>query len=143
VALNRGQFHPDWAKAHAPVVESAMRATVRIELPGTPSYDFDAGTTSETTDLFYEGKARVQKVAHTVRREFIHDAADQQRIRVQIPLGSLAAGKQWVSNLRVTVTACPDRPDLVGLVCYVRGWAGSSNDWDITLLCFQNAKDPA
>ena len=120
-----------------------MRATVRIEMPGTSEYDFETGTTSETTDLFYEGKARVQKVAHSVRREFVHDAADQQRIRVQIPLGSLPAGKQWVSNLRVTVTADHDRPDLVGLVCYVRSWAGSSNDWEITLMCVQNAKDPA
>ena len=119
-----------------------MRATVRIELPGSPSYDFTAGTTSETTDVYYTGKARVQKIAHSVRREFVHDAADQQRIRVQIPLGSLPAGKKWMDNVRVTVTAEPDRPDLVGLVCYVRSWAGSSNDWAITLLCVQNGKDP-
>ena len=144
MALSRGVFHPRFRQHHTPVVESSFLATVSIAKPAAGgTYDFETGeTVSGVPEVWYTGPARVQRVAKPVRRDFVYDTADNQTILVQVTLDALPVGKEWISDLRVEVTACAANPELVGSVCYVRGWAGSSNALSTDLFCSANQKDP-
>lgn len=124
-----------------------MLARVKIERqlsaatwnPATGLYD------GGTTKLLYLGKARVQKVAKPTRREFVFDSADNQMMRVQLPLDSNEADPapgdfQWQSNDEVTLLVMGANAMMAGQKLFVKGWAGSSNDWVQTLHCGFNAK---
>lgn len=152
MALNKtlfggGLISRGWLAHHAPVVESSFRATVTIsEDLSRGKIDLDTGLQTGGTSLtYYTGAARVQKVRLPKRAQSEYDSLDSQDIRVQIPHGSkltLPNGAEWKSNLRVTVTACED-PTMVGVVCFLRGWAGSSDSWQTTLHCSFDARQDA
>lgn len=147
MALSRGVFHPLWQRRHSPVAESGFLGSVRIRRVLTEGeYDFETGqTTGKTYETYYDGEARVQKVARAVRRDFVYDVADNQTFSVQVPLGVLSAlppMDQWMSNIEVEVTECSN-PGMVGLVMYLRSFAGSTNDWVTTLIAVANMKDPS
>ena len=141
----RGIFHPRFQAHHLPAVQSSMReAEVRVEDVGAVEgggFDFDTGEqTDGVPTLYYEGMARIQKVARPTRREFVFDTADNQLVRVQIPLEPLPDGLEWKSNLRVRVTRCDEDPAMVGEEFWVKGWHGGSAAWTRTLHCNINAK---
>lgn len=152
MALNKtlfggGLISRGWLEHHAPVVESSFRATVTIsEDLSRGKIDLDTGLQTGGTSLtYYTGSARVQKVARPVRSQTEYDSLDNQGVRVQIPHSSkitLPEGAEWKSNLRVVVAECED-PSMVGLVCFVRGWAGSQNSWQTTLHCAFDSRTDA
>lgn len=100
---------------------------------------YDGGT----TQVLYLGRARIQKVARPTRREFVFDSADNQMMRLQLPLDGNEATPgpfTWQSNDQVTILDAGDNVMLAGQMLFVKGWAGSSNDWAHTLHCGFNAK---
>lgn len=151
MALNTGIFDggllsSGWVAHHAPVVESGFRGTVRVsEDISRGTIDLDTGAQVGGSSLvYYEGPGRVQKVRMPKRSQSSLDTEDDQQIHVQIPHGTrltLPAGKTWKSNLRVEVTACED-PAMVGMVTFVRGWAGSTQAWLTTLTCEFDSREP-
>ena len=107
--------------------------------PETGDYD------GETSEVLYVGKAMLERIARPTRRAFVFDAADNQMMRVEIPMDVNEADPapvdlRWQSNDILTVDENEANPMMVGEKLYLRGWAGSSHDW-IHILHFSfNAK---
>jgi hypothetical protein len=126
-----------------------MLARVKIERPisegkwNAATGDYD-GT---STELLYVGRARINKVARPTRRAFVADSADNQTVRIQIPMDTYyneadpaPVDLRWQSNDLVTILANPSNPMMVDEKLFLHGWLGSSNDWLQTLTCGFNAK---
>lgn len=140
-------FSGDWTTHHRPVVESGMTARVKIERPlasgtwneVTGNYD------GETAEVLYLGKAMLERIARPTRRDFVFDSADNQMMRVQIPIDENEADPEpvdlrWQSNDILTVLVNESNTMMEGELLYLRGWAGSSHDWLHILHFSFNAK---
>lgn len=138
-------FSAEWTTHHRPVVESGMNARVQIERPVTggtwnaETGEYDGGS----TEVLYLGKAMVERIARPTRRDFVFDAADNQMMRVQLPMDENEADPvdlRWQSNDILTVLENEANPMMAGEKLYLRGWAGSSHDWLHILHFSFNAK---
>lgn len=152
MALNKtlfggGLFSRGWLSHHAPVVDAGLRGHVKIhDDTSRGHYDLDSGAVVGATGItYYDGPARVQKVARPKRSESEFDTYDYQIVRVLIPHTSrltLPAGAEWHSNLRVEVTAAEDT-QLIGADLFVRSWAGSTEAWQTVLICAFDSRTEA
>lgn len=147
MALTDSIFPDGWEAAHKPVVKSAMKARIKVErVLGAATWNAETGLyEGGTSKLLYLGKARVQKVAKPTRREFVFDSADNQMMRVQLALDENEAvpapgAFEWQSNDQVTILLIDANAMMAGQKLYIKGWAGSSNDWLQTLHCNFNSK---
>ena len=138
-------FSAEWTTHHRPVIESGMNARVQITRPVsegkynpvTGEYD---GAVSET---LYLGRAMIERIARPTRRDFVFDAADNQMMRVELPMDDNEAEPvdlRWQSNDILTVLENDANEMLEGELLYLRGWAGSSHDWVHILHFSFNAK---
>lgn len=145
MALSSSIFHPSFTAHHQPAVKSSMRARIRIErVLAVGTWNAATGLyEGASTRVLYLGVARLQKVARPTRREFVFDSADNQMMRLQLPFDGNEATPgafSWQSNDQVTVLANQPNAMMIGQLLFVKGWAGSSNDWAHTLHCGFNAK---
>lgn len=138
-------FSAEWTTHHRPVVESGMNARVRIDRPldegvwNAATGEYDGGTVEE----LYLGKAMIERIARPTRRDFVFDAADNQMMRVQLPMDENEVDPvdlRWQSNDILTVLENDSNTMMVGEQIYLRGWAGSSHDWLHILHFSFNAK---
>jgi hypothetical protein len=125
-----------------------MNARVKIERPvegGTynaATGEYDGGS----AEVLYLGRAMVERIARPTRRDFVFDAADNQMMRVQLPMDENEAdllepeNLRWQSNDILTVLENDSNTMMVGEQIYLRGWAGSSHDWLHILHFSFNAK---
>lgn len=127
-------FSAEWTTHHRPVVESGMNARVKIERPiseGTYNAvtgEYDGGT----TEALYLGKAMIERIARSTRRDFVFDSADNQMMRAELPMDEnevAPVNLRWQSNDVLTVLENAANPMMVGEKLYLRNWAGSSHDW--------------
>lgn len=147
MALGTSMFSGQWTTHHRPVVESGMKARVTISRPleagawnpVTGEYD------GETAEILYVGKAMLERIARPSRRSFVFDSADNQMMRVEIPMETndadpLPPQLRWQSNDILTVDENVANTMMVGEKVYLRGWIGSSHDWLHILHFSFNAK---
>lgn len=126
-----------------------MTARVKIERVlaegkwNSATGDYDGGS----VELLYVGRARIAKVARPTRRTFVSDEADNQMMRVQIPMDAsfneavpAPVELRWQSNDLVTILVNAANPMMVGEKLFLHGWIGSSSDWLHSLHCGFNAK---
>jgi hypothetical protein len=125
-----------------------MNARVKIERPvegGTynaATGEYDGGS----AEVLYLGKAMLERIARPTRRDFVFDAADNQMMRVQLPMDENEAdllepeNLRWQSNDILTVEVNESNVMMEGEKLYLRGWAGSSHDWLHILHFSFNAK---
>lgn len=128
------------------MVRSSFLGRVLIERQGAVGeWNPETGeyTGGEMIPLF-QGAARVQKNAKPTRRENVQDSADMQTMRVQIMNEDneleFPENFEWQDNDRITVTANPSEPLMVGVLMYITGWPGSTNQWQQTFTARYNAK---
>jgi len=145
VALGTSVFSGDWAYHHRPAVESSFTARVKIERVA------DEGRWNQATgeydgagmEALYLGWASIERVARPTRRDFVFDSADNQMVRVQLPLDENEADPvdlRWQSNDILTVLENDTNHMMVGEKLFLHGWIGSSHDWLHTLHFTTNAK---
>lgn len=140
-------FSADWTTHHRPVIESGMNARIKIERPlaggswnsATGEYDGAA------MEVLYLGQALLERIARPTRRDFVFDAADNQMMRVELPMDvnevvPAPLDLRWQSNDILTVLENDANPMMVGEHLFLRGWAGSSHDWLHILHFSFNAK---
>lgn len=151
MALSTGIFHPQFVAHFKPVIASSFLGRVLIERDSGVEPDWNPATGQfeggGMTQLFL-GAARVQKVAKTVRRENVFDSADMQTIRVQImndanEIPYPAGFTTWHDNDRITIVGvdpAQGEPMLIGVLAYVTGWPGSTNQLQQTFVARYNAK---
>lgn len=139
-------FHPDFAAHHRATVAGAAMARVVIErIQARGSFNFDTGKVDNViASRYFEGYARIQKIARPTNRDFAEDQAKFQSMRVQLNYEAnelvWPAGFTFEPNDIVIVTANPSNPFSVGERYYVHGFATGSNTWHQTLTCQTNMK---
>lgn len=140
-------FSGQWTTHHRPVIESGMKARVTITRPtAAGAWNPETGEyDGESAEVLYVGNAMVERIARPTRRDFVFDAADNQMMRVDIPMDVNEADPapvdlRWQSNDILTVDENEANPMMVGEKLYLRNWAGSSHDWVHILHFSFNAK---
>lgn len=132
VALSSGPrplFSAQWVAGLAPVAEAAMVATIWIYTSGPRTYDPDTDTWTTSDVTHYEGKTRVQPVRSSRDAANTGDATTLQRVRFQIPAGSLP---ELRPDMRVQVTESPLNPALLSNLFVVTEMVDSSNPFEQT-----------
>lgn len=149
MALGTSVFPDGWAAHHAPVINSAMTGSVKIERVLTEgTWDQATGLyTGGSVSVLYLGRADIDRIARPTRREFVSDSADNQMTQVMIPTDPdlneadpAPSNLRWQSNDLVTILDVDDMPMMEGEKLFVRGWFGATEDWAYTLHCGFNAK---
>lgn len=136
---SRSALDPRWTKHQVPVVKSFMLATIKVirRDPDAPvSYDQNTATYTGGFTTVYEGKARVQPYGIIGDVIDAQDTTGRRLMRVQIAekLSSVTLDDM------LTITDCPDDPELTQFSLEVRGSIGSSNAWVTDLVCEANLK---
>lgn len=111
-------IHPDWSSHHRAAAEQTMTARVRIDRPDDSGDDWtpDGITTPPAGDPLWTGPARVQALASQM-----HEAVTAgQEVTTRDYLIALPADVPAIAvgdhGDLVTVTDCPDDPQLVDRV---------------------------
>lgn len=120
----RPLFSSRWVAGLAPVAEAAQTATVRVFTPGPRTYDPDTDTWTSPDVEHYVGKARVQPVRSATDVRKTGDSTTIQRVRVQIPVGSVP---QIRPDMQMRVTQCVLNPALLTYQFVVVEIVDSSN----------------
>lgn len=135
----RSALDPRWTKHHVPVVSSFMLASITVirkNPNSTPTYDQATQTWSGSFSTVFSGKARVQPYGIIGDNIVAQDPTGRRLMRVQIE------SKTTGINLddMLSITACPDDPELTKFTLEVRGTISSSNSWVTDLVCEANLK---
>ena len=142
--LSRGALDPRWTRHHTPVAADFMLATIKVirKLPTTvapaPTYNQATGTWtgSSFVTVLNNVKARVQQYGIIGDMIVGQDTSGRRLYRVQIE--NVSTGVEVDDML--TITLCPDNPELVNYVMEVRSAVSSSNAWLTDLVCEVDVK---
>lgn len=135
--LSGGRVIPaGWSAHHRPVSESAMTATCRVEVPGTPgAFDDDTGyRTASTPTVLYEGKARVMVNFRPQSANLAEQDTSTQRYTVAIPNSG-----PTIPYAAVVVVTATKNPRLLGRAFYVESAAISSENFEQVLTVIETA----
>lgn len=138
MGLSRGPrplFSPRWVAGLAPVAEAAQSAKVKVYTPGSRTYDPDTDSWTITETVHYEGSARVQPIRSSSEVRNTGDSTTLQRVRVQIPTGSIPILRP---DMRLRVTECLLNPSLLTYQFIVVEPVDSSNPVEQTFECTVN-----
>lgn len=147
----QGIFDPRWVYHHRATVASSELATIRVTRQTESStWTPETGMSGGAETVLYEGKARWQKFGFITRRDHMSDAAQFQRVRVQIAFEEVDAYRTangitiepdyFHPNDRIELVENDANPDSVGSVVYLWGDTTSSNPWHHTFVCQENQK---
>lgn len=131
----RPLFSAKWVAGLAPVAEAAMAARIKVYTPGPRTYDPDTDTWEVSETVHYTGKARVQPVRSSRDEANTGDATTVQRVRFQIPVGSLP---ELRPDMQVRVTESPLNPSLLSYLFIAVEVADSSNPFEQTFEAMMN-----
>lgn len=110
-------IHPDWQAHHAPVAAGTHRATCTITNGATGAgWDPVGGDTPGTPTQVYSGPCRVEDLSRSVAAR---DVAGQTVAPYPYLVAIALDAADIPVGARVTVTADPDDPRLVGKVLIV------------------------
>jgi hypothetical protein len=130
-------IHPRFQQHHRQTVDATMAAECDITRPASmasrPAFDELAATSTHPapTDV-YSGRCRIQRSGGLVQDPVVADRAiPTATYLVAVPAD---ANPIQVGDL-VTVTACPDDPDLVDVVLRVTEVRHGSTAWQRNLIC--------
>ena len=95
--------------------ESRMSATVALAHPDGHSLDPLTGAKTQQWSTYYSGKASLQRSSNAAARMLLAG----QQVGVEATAGKVPHDVAVAKGDRLTVTACPDSPTLVGRELYV------------------------
>lgn len=135
----RSSLDPRWNAHHVRTVRGFMRAKiliVRKDADVAPTYNQQTQTWTGAFTTVYEGWARVQPYGIIGDQIVAQDTTGRRLMRVQIET------KTSDVNLddMLSVTWCPQNPELQTFTMEVRGTIGSSNEWLTDLVCEADLK---
>lgn len=112
------------ARGRAAAEAGMVDACTIVRVAGTTT-DRDTGVVTETTTSVYSGACRLQEqMAFARETQPTPDNPTLMRYRVlQLPVATSTGVRK---NDQVTITACPNDPDMVGKVLVVRDLSGKT-----------------
>lgn len=143
--LRGGKVVPEgWSGHHARAAEGFMTAECRVHLPDTagdwPNYDLIPGKT------FYPlgdepGVCSVQALGTGSDSEVISSTVTTRQYMVSLPLRGLPDLPAGENSAMVTVTRCPDDPNLEGRTLVVVDVQHGSLNWTRDLVCVEQTSE--
>lgn len=131
-------FTQDWVDSLSHIPEIGMVATIKIIQPNRQSsdYDFDTNSYSDTSQVIYNGKARVQPVRSSGKRKIMASDSSIQNYLFSIPV--INNNIDLRVKHQVFVTEAELNPTLLNYVFTISEIGDSSNILERTFYCISD-----
>lgn len=106
----RPVFTQQWQTILSRIPVLFYTATIKVTRPGGREYDLTTDTWTDTSEVVYEGMARLQPLRSARDGKNPGDDTSVQAVRFQVDLNAIP---ELETNFEVQVTNCPRNPDLL------------------------------